>query len=644
MAEPPAYKRERSSVMTIATQAAPLPPRSRLTLRFTDPELEAAYQAEFVESEKHTARVGYSALLAASPLYMVGLAGIPLLLVCMALAFTRARRRAQHPMGSLACVCWWGCMAVSCAHFPAPSADVLHAVSLCLTTVCIYAETIVLAFATGWWRTSGEAIVELIALALCSVAFVWCGRINEDASRRAWGALFINVSLKDRIDVLEAELGKSRCTTAAEVDLDSPLEKVLSALREAMRLASSGGSGKTISEKMSFAIETLTRRTDLFTADLQSQIKERNIELDDETAQWLLNEITATRRMGSVTAVEGPSENSFHNDSVSLQSSVLTVEQVSNWNIDIFDVQDRIGVANILVAVTSAILNAARLPELLGINGRKLHSYIARIACRYNDIPFHNQLHAADVTQSLWCLITCLNQGTLTPLETFALIMAAVTHDVDHPGLNNAYQVATSSRLALLYNDKSVLENHHLSTAFLVLQEEDMNFMKDLSVKEQLRSLWIDLVLATDMSYHLEYVAKFNTKITAGFDLARTEDRLVLMQMLLKASDVNNIARPLRLYKHWTDLVLEEFFAQGDKERDLGLPVSPFMDRHLTSVAKSQESFIEYVGKPLFSAVCAYSPNAARMLSDTMEKNLRFWKGLAGARLPTKKGMNHLME
>ena len=40
----------------------------------------------------------------------------------------------------------------------------------------------------------------------------------------------------------------------------------------------------------------------------------------------------------------------------------------------------------------------------------------------------------------------------LTPLEKLVAILAAITHDVDHPGVNQAYLIATMNPLASLYN------------------------------------------------------------------------------------------------------------------------------------------------------------------------------------------------
>jgi hypothetical protein len=47
-----------------------------------------------------------------------------------------------------------------------------------------------------------------------------------------------------------------------------------------------------------------------------------------------------------------------------------------------------------------------------------------------------------------------------------ALLFAALMHDVDHPGNNNDYEKNSKSTLSLLYNDVSILENHHSSLAF----------------------------------------------------------------------------------------------------------------------------------------------------------------------------------
>lgn len=49
--------------------------------------------------------------------------------------------------------------------------------------------------------------------------------------------------------------------------------------------------------------------------------------------------------------------------------------------------------------------------------------------------------------------------------EATALI-AAATHDIDHPGRSSAFLCNSDNTLALLYNDLCVLESHHAATTF----------------------------------------------------------------------------------------------------------------------------------------------------------------------------------
>lgn len=58
------------------------------------------------------------------------------------------------------------------------------------------------------------------------------------------------------------------------------------------------------------------------------------------------------------------------------------------------------------------------------------------------------------------------------------------------------------------------------------------------------------------------------------------------------------------LHHRWTMSLLDEFFLQGDKERELGLPFSPLCDRNNTLVAESQIGFIEFIVEPSMQ-VCA---------------------------------------
>ena len=61
-----------------------------------------------------------------------------------------------------------------------------------------------------------------------------------------------------------------------------------------------------------------------------------------------------------------------------------------------------------------------------------------------------------------------------------------------------------------------------------------------------------------------------------------------VLQSLVHCADLSNPAKPLALYRQWNDRIMQEFFRQGDLERQQGLEISPMCDRHTATVEKTQ--------------------------------------------------------
>ena len=184
-----------------------------------------------------------------------------------------------------------------------------------------------------------------------------------------------------------------------------------------------------------------------------------------------------------------------------------------------------------------------------------------------------------------------------------------------------------------MYNDESVLENHHLAVAFKLLQANERNIFTHLTSKQvkTLRKMVIDMVLATDMSKHMRLLADLKTmveskKVTGNniIMLESYDDRIQVLQNMIHCADLSNPTKPLDIYIKWTDRIMEEFWRQGDKERELGLEISPMCDRRVPSVEKHQVGFIEFIVHPLWEtwADLVY-PDASAIL-ETLEQN-RDW-------------------
>uniref|UniRef100_A0A8D0CFJ8 Phosphodiesterase n=1 Tax=Salvator merianae TaxID=96440 RepID=A0A8D0CFJ8_SALMN len=289
------------------------------------------------------------------------------------------------------------------------------------------------------------------------------------------------------------------------------------------------------------------------------------------------------------------------------------MEKLKNWNFQIFDlVQEmRDKSKRILSQVAFTLFQDTGLFEIFKIPTQRFLNYFQALENGYRDIPYTaNGISAGQVAylSSRSCTVVDENYGYLSSnipaLELMALYVAAAMHDYDHPGRTNAFLVATNAPQAVLYNDRSVLENHHAASAWsLFLSLPDYNFLSNLDHVQfkRFRFLVIEAILATDLKKHFDFLSEFNAKVNNvnGIEWNNESDRLLVCQICIKLADINGPAKVRDLHLKWTEGIINEFYEQGDEEARLGLPISPFMDRHSPQLAKLQESFITHIVGPL---------------------------------------------
>ena len=186
----------------------------------------------------------------------------------------------------------------------------------------------------------------------------------------------------------------------------------------------------------------------------------------------------------------------------------------------------------------------------------------------YNEsVPYHNFRHACDVMQAMFFFLVQI--GTISPfpgqsenvasipfmpaaslLEPFhalTLLIAAIGHDVGHPGLNNKFLMLTGSPLAQLYNDVSVLESFHCAAYSQLLQR----YWPETVGDTVMRKLMVSAILATDMESHPSYIMRLRTLNEAllvnGNSLDNMTDqclkdyRDLVCCLLLKCADICNV-------------------------------------------------------------------------------------------------------
>ncbi|XP_054471431.1 dual specificity calcium/calmodulin-dependent 3',5'-cyclic nucleotide phosphodiesterase 1A-like [Anoplopoma fimbria] len=284
-------------------------------------------------------------------------------------------------------------------------------------------------------------------------------------------------------------------------------------------------------------------------------------------------------------------------------TALTALKEVDHWSFDVFSFHEATG-DHALKFLVYDLLTRYDLINRFRIPVQALVQFVEALENGYSKHrnPYHNLIHAADVTQTAHFLM--LHTGLmhwLSELEILAMVFAAAIHDFEHTGTTNNFHIHARSEVAILYNDRSVLENHHVSAAYRLMAEEDMNILINLNKDDwrELRALVIEMVMSTDMSCHFQQIKTMRNTLTQTHSL----DKVKVLSLMLHAADISHPAKAWPLHYRWTHSLMEEFFRQGDKEVELGLPFSPLCDRKATMIAQSQIGFIDFIVEPTFSVL-----------------------------------------
>ncbi|XP_069963993.1 high affinity cAMP-specific and IBMX-insensitive 3',5'-cyclic phosphodiesterase 8 isoform X2 [Bactrocera oleae] len=289
------------------------------------------------------------------------------------------------------------------------------------------------------------------------------------------------------------------------------------------------------------------------------------------------------------------------------------LEESLSWEFDIFKLEE-ITEKRPLLYLGMEMFRRFNVFATLNIDENVCKSWLAVIEANYHaNNSYHNSTHAADVMQATGCFLTQLaakDMGMDRTDEAIALI-AAAAHDVDHPGRSSAFLCNSRNTLALLYNDLCVLESHHASITFrLTLSDDKVNIFKNLDTEsyKSVRSVVIDMILATEMTRHFEHLAKFVSIFGSDEepkDIVQSEEEssILIRRMMIKVADVSNPSRQPSYCIEWARRIAEEYFMQTDEEKAKTLPiVMPMFDRNTCSIPKSQIGFIEYIIQDMMHA------------------------------------------
>ena len=319
---------------------------------------------------------------------------------------------------------------------------------------------------------------------------------------------------------------------------------------------------------------------------------------------------------------------------------------INEKNFDIFLLKDIIGYNNVLPFVGRMILENLGLIDEEILSVQKLDPFLIAVNNQYkSEVLYHNCLHGTDVTQSCYIFFTYSNAEKIAQtnvLDLLSIFIAALGHDIAHPGLTNTFHINDSTEIAITYNDISVLENFHASTLFKTIRKSDTNIFENLSSIDYkiIRKRIVSEILATDMALHGKVISLIKSKMVfneddktyrlnllSGDDRTRSDEQQSLLDFMIHLADLAHNTKLFNISIKWVELLSEEFWRQGDLEKERNLPVSFLCDRENVNIPQSQKGFLSGFILSTYECLGNIFPSL-KFTYDNAQNNLKEWQKL----------------
>ncbi|GFH60748.1 hypothetical protein CTEN210_17224 [Chaetoceros tenuissimus] len=311
---------------------------------------------------------------------------------------------------------------------------------------------------------------------------------------------------------------------------------------------------------------------------------------------------------------------------------IPSIQEIKSWDFDVLIYNEEV-----LVPVCEKMLEYYDLYQKFNIDKVVMNDFIVNVWKNHESLPYHNWYHAVGTMNTIFNFLTLAGaEAYATDLEIFVMLIGGLAHDTQHPGQNNEYHIKIGSERAKRFQDISIHENHSINWTIELWERpiDHDHILSGLTADD--RSYFLDyfrrVILYTDPSVHGELSKRLiqiiNEKVNNGaeaFDRNIKEDRILLGECLLHASDISNPAHgDFETAKDWCQRIATEFREQVFLEKQRGVTVTGYMDGLDTELAvvKMQIGFCNFMALPFFQLVGKVLPRS-KVLEENIIRNTK---------------------
>lgn len=261
--------------------------------------------------------------------------------------------------------------------------------------------------------------------------------------------------------------------------------------------------------------------------------------------------------------------------------------------------------------------------ELFNVSKESFYNFINNVKLNYHLNSYHNFSHALDTCNTLVYLLSNTSLA-FSDIDKFSLFIAMLCHDIKHFGKTNSFVVRYDKEFTKIYSDVSPIENFHCEKALEIIKET--NFLKNFTDEEQqyILNIVVKIILSTDPEMTKKYLEEFNTNfINCEKNISVETKKMCQLKLFAKCSDIGSSIKNFNVHKKWSNLLLEEFFIQGnDIKSNNGHCDSLFDSNKQNEIPKNQVFFFDNYAIPLYVKILPYLNSDNVMIHLNRNKNI----------------------
>jgi hypothetical protein len=302
----------------------------------------------------------------------------------------------------------------------------------------------------------------------------------------------------------------------------------------------------------------------------------------------------------------------------------MGLDKMDFINLDIFKIK------NPVVSMGMYIFKTQKLHSICK-ETKKFLNFLTKIEEGYKDNPYHNKYHVAEVLYAMFCILDKVGLlEHMTKIDKLAILVACVGHDAEHPGVNTGYLNKICDSKSITYGfSTSVLEQYHVSVIFQLIgmKDDSMNFVRELSNDDivRFRTLVRELIIATDITQHERTLSALDV-ITSTSEMKDVSSNISLLKCMLKLADLGHFMKSHEFHLIWVGRIVEEFYNQGDKEKEIFGTTQELHDREKNNLPTSQIGFGTFLIKPLLNKLNSFFDNKLNEYITIFNENIGHWE------------------